>query len=348
MKLDELYGQVMQAIAALDFEQIWPGFAPLKFALYDEKACFYDGAYIEKTDAFCANTSIVYRGEQIAIWKATDALPVAVLVSKIVHEMFHGYQLCQGWDCWADEMEALYRYTYSAGNLGLKLHENALLLSLLDRFDRAACMELLSCRKLRSEKYPYEHAYESRVEEIEGTATYVEWRTLKQLDKQAAAAMEERMRAAMTKPEKMFPIRISSYYTGALTVYMLVNMGLYSYTPTERPVIDKVLKNICPSDAAVSDGEGDMQRAADAVTDFHQKAEAVIEAARKRNEIVVNGPAALACVNIYDAWCYKGYMTSRHFLQYVENGTKKTIDGSFVLKMADEKTIARVYRWEDT
>lgn len=85
-----------------------------------------------------------------------------------------------------------------------------------------------------------------------------------------------------------------------------------------------------------------------AVTDFHRKTDAVIEAVRKRNEIVVNGPAALACVNIYDAWCYKGYMTSRHFLQYVENGTKKTIGGSFVLKMADEKTIARVYRWEDT
>lgn len=72
------------------------------------------------------------------------------------------------------------------------------------------------------------------------------------------------------------------------------------------------------------------------------------KAARKRNEIVVNGPAALVCVNIYDAWCYKGYMTSRNFLQYVENGTKKTIDGSFVLKMVDEKTIAWVYRWEDT
>lgn len=172
MRLDELHSQVSQAVSALDFDRIWPGFAPLKFALYDDAACFLDGAYIEKTDAFCANTSIVYQGEQIAIWKAADALPIAVLTSKIVHEMFHGFQLRQKWDCWADEMEVLYRYTYSAGNLGLKLRENELLVSLLDRFDQTVCTELLRRRKLRSEKYPYEHAYESRIEEIEGTATY--------------------------------------------------------------------------------------------------------------------------------------------------------------------------------
>ena len=48
--------------------------------------------YIEKTDAFCANTSIVYEGEQIAIWMVQEDLDESVLTSKIVHEMFHGYQ----------------------------------------------------------------------------------------------------------------------------------------------------------------------------------------------------------------------------------------------------------------
>lgn len=56
------------------------------------------------SDVFCANTSIVYEGEQIAIWNVTDELPTTKLVSKIVHEMFHGYQTLQGWNCFADEM----------------------------------------------------------------------------------------------------------------------------------------------------------------------------------------------------------------------------------------------------
>lgn len=131
MNLDELYSRVSETISSLDFGRIWPGFQPLKFALYDDEKCFYDGMYIEKSDDFCANTSISFQGEQIAIWKVVDDLPIPVLASKIVHEMFHGYQTVENWNCWADEMEALYRYQYNADNLSLKLRENELLLRIL-------------------------------------------------------------------------------------------------------------------------------------------------------------------------------------------------------------------------
>ena len=154
MNLDELYSRVSETISSLDFGRIWPGFQPLKFALYDDEKCFYDGMYIEKSDDFCANTSISFQGEQIAIWKVVDDLPIPVLASKIVHEMFHGYQTVENWNCWADEMEALYRYQYNADNLSLKLRENELLLRILDHFDEASYQELLSHRKRRSEQPP--------------------------------------------------------------------------------------------------------------------------------------------------------------------------------------------------
>lgn len=173
----------------------------------------------------------------------------------------------------------------------------------------------------------------------------MEWMVLKQLDRQAAEALEERMRTVVTEPENMFPIRISSYAAGTLMVYALVNMGVYSYAPAERPVMDAVLKDIRPSDECFPGRECCDQKAANAVGAFYRETEAIIEAALKRNEVVVNGPVALVGVNIYDARCYKGYMTSRYFLQYLEKGAKKTIEGNFVLKMADEKTVARVYRW---
>ena len=132
--------------------------------------------------------------------------------------MFHGFQSLEGWDCRVNEMEALYRYKYSADNLSLKLRENELLLCILDHFDEASYSELLAHRKFRSEKYPYEYSYESKVEEIEGTAAYVEWTVLKQLDKQAADEMTRNMGMAMTKPEYLLPIRVSGYYCGALMV----------------------------------------------------------------------------------------------------------------------------------
>ena len=346
MRLDELYDQLSRTISALDFERIWPGFAPLKFALYDNKHCVLDGSYIEKTDAFCANTSIVYQGEQIAIWNVAEEIKPAILASKIVHEMFHGFQNRQGWDCWADEMEALYHYAYSAGNLSLKLRENELLLSLLDGFDSASFLELLSLRRLRGERNPYEFAYESKVEEIEGSATFVEWMVLKQLDEQAAHAMEARMRSLLTKPDYLFPIRISSYYTGALLIHAMIGAGVYSYNSAERPVIRTIMRGIRPSDGGFPGKDACYQRARDAIASFSKASEAIITSALEKNEVVVQGPVEVVCVNIYDARCYKGYMTSRYFLQYRDSGGQKTIYGNFVLKMADEKTIACVYRWD--
>lgn len=346
MKLDELYGRVRQSITSLDLESIWPGFTPLRFALYDEEACFLDGAYIEKTDAFCANTAIMYHGESIAIWKVEGAPDIPVLTAKIVHEMFHAFQLRQGWDCWADEMEALYRYEYRAGDIALRLRENDLLLSLLDRFDAAAFRELLSHRKHRGEKYPFEFSYESRIEEIEGSATYVEWMVLKQLDKSAAAAMTERMRAAVTQPEQLFPIRISCYYTGTLMIHALLGAGLYSFAPPERPAVCAALRNVRPSGGDFPGKDIVWRTAADAIASFHEETETIIRSALDRNEVVVSTPAELLCVNIFDARFYKGYITSRYFLQYRDKAGAHTIHGNFVLRMANEKNISCVYRWE--
>lgn len=343
MNLDELYSRVAEMISSLDFGRIWPGFRPLKFALYNDEKCFFDGAYIEKSDDFCANTSINFQGEQIAIWKVVDDLPAPVLASKIVHEMFHGYQTVEGWNCWADEMEALYRYQYNPDNLSLKLRENELLLHLLDHFDEASCQELLSHRKRRSERHPYEYAYESKAEEIEGTATYVEWMTLRQLDEQAAAAMTQRMHDAMTKPERLFPIRISCYYSGALMVNALAAFGAYSFNQAERPVACSVLKNVCPSDGDFPGKEDCCRRGSNAITSFEKTSEQIVQAALEKNNVVLTGPAELLCVNIYDARFYNGYMTSRFFLMYRDESGEKTIPGNFVIEMADEKTISRVY-----
>ena len=108
MDLESLFNEVNKRIKRLDFNKIWPLFTPLRFALYDNEKCFFDGKYIEKTNEFCANTSILYKGEYIAIWMVNEELDIDILTSKMVHEMFHGYQNIMKWNCFPNEFEALY------------------------------------------------------------------------------------------------------------------------------------------------------------------------------------------------------------------------------------------------
>ena len=342
--LEELYKKVSKEIAKIDFSKLWEGFEPLKFALYDSEKCFFDGHFIEKTADFCANTAIKYNGEMIAIWNVQEELPMPILASKMVHEMFHGFQEKEGWTCFPNEMEALYKYKYSEENLSLKLYENRLLLDLLTGHDVVKYKNLMACRKYRAEKFPYEFSYECDGEEIEGSANYVEWQVLRQLDMKEADKIVEDMKRVMLQPEYFFPIRISGYYTGALLINAMISANDYCYKPEKRPVlIDKLSKLEAASLPELS--KEDSLRVSNAIKAFNEKSKAIVESSVKAGDVVLTGPYELISVNIYDARCYEGHITSRFFLLYRNNGERTIINGNFVIKMADEKTIEKVYRW---
>ncbi|MBE6984252.1 MAG: hypothetical protein E7434_01320 [Ruminococcaceae bacterium] len=91
-QLCNLYHLVKAEVDKVDFSSLWDGFAPLRFALYDQELCCFDGEMIKKTNDFLANTAINYRGEWIAIWNVSDEIDPKILASKMVHEMFHGFQ----------------------------------------------------------------------------------------------------------------------------------------------------------------------------------------------------------------------------------------------------------------
>ena len=344
MELEKLYNEVSDTIAKLDFSKIWPGFRPLRFALFDNEKCYFAGSYIPKTEAFCANTSIVYDGEQIATWMVAEELETPVLASKLVHEMFHGFQTQSGWDCWPDDIEALFLYEYDAENLALKLRENELLLSLLNGFEGETMSELLSIRKLRSIEFPYQFKYELQTEEIEGCANYVEWQVLKQLDPQRAEALAESMRDTVTKAERLMPIRISCYFTGALMIHALREAGEYSFDPPERPLLLQILKDIEPRSSDVDGMEGLVREASSATAAYNADTDAMIRAALDKNDVALTGPKELGFVNIYNARYRSGFLTSTFFLLYREDGQDRMLPGDLVIKMRDEKTIDTVYR----
>ena len=344
MDLKRLYEKVRDTIRTLDLESVWPGFRPLRFALYDDDRCCFDGRFVEKTDEFTANTSIAYNGEQIAIWMAAEELPIPVLTSKIVHEMFHGFQTLRGWDCWPRELEALSRYEYSAGNLSVRLRENELLLALLDRPDGEALRELLAHRKFRQEKFPYEFAYESRVEEIEGTANYVEWQILKALDPGKAAEMEDGMRRDLVRPESLFPVRISCYQTGALLIKALRDAGLYDFDPLRRPALLPVLEDAASSGGLFPGKEGLHRLASGAAAAYAAETERIVREALRKNETVLEGPCTLLGVNVYDARHINGYIMTTYFLMVRVGEEDRLLRGDFAVRMKDERTVETVWR----
>ncbi|MBQ6235364.1 MAG: hypothetical protein IJK54_05560 [Clostridia bacterium] len=341
--LQSLHQSIAEAIALLDFDRIWKGFRPLKFALYNETECCLDGRMIEKTIDFCANTSIVFQGETIAIWDVQEMLPIPVFASKLVHEMFHGFQDLCGWNCFPDETDALYRYRYDAENLSLRLRENELLADLMLQFDAQKYRTLLQSRKYRSERFPYEFLYETRAEEIEGSANYVEWQVLKQLDKTRAETLEEEMRRTVTDPKSFFPIRRSCYFSGAMTIHAMICAGEDLFTVKTRPAILPILENV-PA-CAVSVDPALRKTVEDTVSAYLAESRDIVHTAVAENDVALEGPCELVSVNIYDARCLEGHITSRFFVLYQINGEQKMLEGNFVVKMRDAKTIETVYRW---
>ena len=128
--------------------------------------------------------------------------------------------------------------------------------------------------------------------------------------------------------------------------YAMIRAGDYTFTPVERPAIHYVMKMTQTSDGSFTEKENCCQKVSSAIAAFHKVSEAAIQAALARNEVVINGPLELLGVNIYDARFYRGYVTSRYFLQYQDVSGPHTLSGNYIVKMADERTIACVYSWD--
>jgi len=48
LNLDSLYFEVKENIDRVRFDELWQGFAPFKFALYDAEKCFFNGGFMKK------------------------------------------------------------------------------------------------------------------------------------------------------------------------------------------------------------------------------------------------------------------------------------------------------------
>lgn len=222
-----IYDRLKQKIDTLDFTKLYPGFYQMPFALYNDTKVYLESRVIDKTDQFYGNTSIQFEGEPMAIWYLldTDIDNLDVLASKLVHEMFHAYQMKQNDPRFPNEIQGV-RYPYNAQNLSIKHKEHTLIKNLIDAFNEADFKSLCALKSYRKDHYPNAYAYESAIETIEGMAVYVELKALKQLNKETFDQTVDRLKASLVDPLKLVPIRPINYTSGALTLLLAEQNGI--------------------------------------------------------------------------------------------------------------------------
>jgi hypothetical protein len=342
MDLATLYEQVKIRINTVNFEWLWKDFKPTSFALYNDNECFLNGHYIEKPSHFMANTSIKYEGEFIAIWNVTS-IPnnLDQFAASIIHEMFHAFQNMNQETRYADENNALIRYSYHIENLSLKLQEAELFQSIIEGNNLPLWSKLVSIRAYRHEKFPYEYEYESSIEQIEGSAHYVELKALEQLDYDLAQKQWKLLFENVCNPKHYFPIRIISYSIGALVLRCInkaSNIDPFSFSNQTFSMEIIQGQSLGEIDVVID------PKVLYFLDEYQIETKTIINQTLKKNEIVLVGKYPLVSLNIYNARYIENYATSTYFVAYNDGTEMKVVHGDFVVQLDNEQNIIKIYR----
>ncbi|MDO4567526.1 MAG: hypothetical protein Q4B99_01065 [Clostridia bacterium] len=341
MELLKLYEDVGRVIDSVDFDALWRGFKRCDFALYDDAQVVLNGELRPKTDEFLANTAILYEGRYIAIWHVAEELDIDVLASKLVHEMFHAYQYECGESRFPDEFAALRDYEYSPQYMCLKQAENERLAAAFEEGGARAFADFLALRKRRREEYPYQYAYESSVEAVEGSAQYVELQVLRARCTAQYERARRRALGSVADVQRLMPVRIQCYDVGALTIEACLRYGvelnLEVGATSEFLIPDEALDN--------AEGECGIEYNAVVAQLYEEKLganRARIESIRRTGEKVAEGEFELLGVNVYSATHTDGYIYTEYFLMYGDVDGPVTLYGNYLVRLEHGK-ITEIY-----
>ncbi len=344
MNLERIYHSIYQRLTKIDFERLWLGFRLVKFAVYDDTQCIFDGQLIPKSEEFLANTSILYQGEYIAIWKITEdesTIDFDVLTSKLVHEMFHAFQQRSRENRYPNELEAVQRYRYESGNLSGKLHEARLLRECLEHHSESTFKAFLQSRQVRCQAFPYEATYEAQIEQIEGSAQYVELLALTQLNAEKGRLAWERVVDSILDPQRYFPIRMISYSIGAVVLRVLKQQGLMDQViQSALPFALAMVEGVEPSTQPILNHEAMEQH----ITAYRSVTSTIIQKALEKQETVLEGDYPLLGLNVYNARCEGKFVTSTYFVMVEVEAQSKVLSGDFVIELNEHARVFRVYR----
>ncbi len=222
----DIYEAIEQNIKKLNFDKLFPKFKQYDFALYNKDEVFLKDKVIPFDERFIGNTTIEYENKGIAIWNLNYKVEdIDVFTSKIVHEMFHAFQLDQKEARFPNEYQGVL-YDYNEENLIWKFKETQFLVEAYKEQSLSKFNDFLASRKLRCDKFKILVNYESGIETVEGMAKFIEVSVLEQLKPDLKVKSIEDLLINLQNPKNYIPVRKISYDIGALIMLTAEILGI--------------------------------------------------------------------------------------------------------------------------
>ena len=224
--MNSIHGRLSNIIATIDFNFLYKGFHSCDFALYNQEYVYFNQRIEKFDERFIGNTTINYNGENIAIWNLEFGIEDdQIFASKIIHEMFHTYQMNQKEIRFPNEFLGLH-YNYDKHNLSWKYNETMFLVDAYTNKSMDSFKKFISSRKDRELQFKNETEYEYKIETIEGMARFVELKALAQLNIEKYQKEMCNMINNISIPDNYIPIRTICYNIGALILITAEQFGI--------------------------------------------------------------------------------------------------------------------------
>lgn len=335
--------EIKLRLAKIEFSKLWPGFKPFRFALYDEEYVYLDDVVFAVDNRFLGNTAIEYENEIIAIWKIyhKQMIAVDILTSKLIHEMFHAFQMSKQESRYPNELIDGLNYYYSSLNLTIKYEENKLLVGLFDEFSQDKFNEFLQLRKYREKKFPHELTYETKIEIIEGMAEYIELKALKILNENLYQESVNKIKKELIDYRKLLPIRMHSYHVGALLLLILDNNGIGFYHEigkTTETIYEMIGKNTLYTDLQIIE----KQEIIDLINKYYEKVSKNIKTILYNHTTKIEGNFKLLGIDPLNTVKYDNYLHCKYFLAYMDKDEIKYLNKECLAILANNNLIKRI------
>ncbi|MFL0252775.1 hypothetical protein ACJDT4_20405 [Clostridium neuense] len=227
------------------FPHYWYGFKSFPMALYNFDEVYLvnykelpEGYYVDGkvaigkcTEKFAGNTIINLGGQCIVICNIDsldEIIDLDKLYSKMVHEMFHGYQLENGDKRFPNE-ELYFTYKFTGEFLALRIKEREYLLKAVFEEDENIRKELISdfinTREYRCKLVGAGINYEYSIESIEGTATYVEYKALQKETSLPKKYIIAKYGEKLIQSNELKDFRFSCYFSGMFIALIMDSLS---------------------------------------------------------------------------------------------------------------------------
>lgn len=233
------------------FSAVWPEFKREPFAIYNNSGVWLEDGRIDWDERFMGNTSIRFNDGFLAIWRVDSPSDqdVEELAAGLAHEMFHAFQMSNGWVCFPNDLEAL-DYPYEAVNLQMKNLENQYLVQGLEerdeRMKRCCLQRFIGLRKKREALIGGAIKNEYLAETVEGSAQYAGLMALRHINNKKHLHKLEQDKSKLKNPGNLlFDARRMSYYVGTLLIMLALELGYRGiYGAGNKTVFERIADSI--------------------------------------------------------------------------------------------------------